>query len=192
LNWKDRTAYTFIKTKQGTAQQVWQRFHTWENMIGAFIVAGEYDIVAWYDAKDWDTVHDCVATIKQWDEVEDTTTQMVHNGYKTGKWWWDKPVGAWMLLKENHLDETTHAISQWDWVTSGASLPGDWDYMAWVEGENWDDLWNHFLEMKSGQWRTSALIPIKSYWNQNWKENWWQQGTTNPEYQMQTPKDQYY
>ena len=97
-----------------------------------------------------------------------------------------------MLLKENYLDETTNTIKQYDWITSGASIPGDWDYMAWVEGENWDDLWNHMLEMKSGQWRTSALVPMKTWWNQNWKQNWWQEGTTTPQYDMQTTEKQYY
>jgi DNA-binding Lrp family transcriptional regulator len=173
MDWKDRSAYAFIKTKEGKAHDVWQRLHTWKNMIGTWIVTGEYDVIAWYDAQDWNTIHDCVATIKEWDEVEHTTTHLVHQGYKKGGWWWEKPVGAWMLLKENKLDETTYALKNWQWITSGASIPGDWDYMAWIEGERWDDVWSHLMEAKAQHWRTSALIPIKSWWNHNWEYNWW-------------------
>jgi len=182
MEWKNRTAYAFIKTKNGNAHTVWERLQTWDNMIGAWIVTGEYDVVAWFDAKDWDTIHDCVATIKSWHEVEDTNTHMVHNGFKTQGWWWDQPVGAWMLLKESTLDDTTNNMPNWNWVTSGASIPGEWDYMAWVEGNNWDDIWNHLNEMKSTQWRTQALIPIKSWWNKSWKENWFYKD--NKQFQM--------
>ena len=191
MYWKDRSAYVFIKTRQGKAQEIWERFKSWENIIGTWIVTGEYDVVAWFDAKDWDTIHDCIATIKEWNEVETTSTHMVHNGYKNGTFWWEHPVGAWMLLKENKLDETLKAVPNWDWVTSGASIPGDWDYIAWIEGNNWDEVWNHLMEVKSGQWRTSALIPIKSWWNQNWKHNWWDEYSST-EMQTKTQQQQYY
>jgi muconolactone delta-isomerase len=172
MNWKNRSAYAFIKTRQGTAEQVWQRFHNWENMIGTWVVTGEYDVIAWFDAKDWDTIHDCIATIKQWDEVEDTKTHMVHNGYKNNNWWWEKPAGAWVMFKENHLDDTLYHVPDWDWITSGASIPGDWDYMAWIEAEDYDELWSHLMQTKQSHWRTSAALPLKSWWNTQWKQNW--------------------
>ena len=78
-----------------------------------------------------------------------------------------------MLTREDKLDEAPEKIKKWDWATSGASIPGDWDYLAWIEGDNWDDVWNHLLELKSQDWYTSAQIPIKSWWNQNWKDKWW-------------------
>ncbi|MFO8077164.1 MAG: Lrp/AsnC ligand binding domain-containing protein [Thermoplasmatota archaeon] len=190
MNWKDRTAYAFIKTKKGSAHQVWERFQSWDNVIGTWVVTGEYDVVAWFDAKDWDTIHDCIATIKQWDEVEDTNTHMVHQGYKTNRWWWEKPVGAWMLMKENQLDESVNRVSQWDWITSGASIPGDWDYMAWVEGENWDDVWNHLMDVKTGDWRTAALVPIKSWWNQDFKDKWWQESNPSSQVGIETTENQ--
>ena len=190
MNWKDRTAYAFIKTKQGTAHQVWERFQTWDNIIGTWIVTGEYDVVAWFDAKDWDTIHDCIATIKQWNEVEDTNTHMVHQGYKTNHWWWEKPVGAWVMMKEDQLDESSNKVPQWDWITSGASIPGDWDYMAWIEGDNWDDVWNHLMDVKTGNWRTAALVPIKSWWNKNFKEHWWQESTPSSPYGMEKTENQ--
>ena len=173
MDWKNRSAYVFVKAKEGRAHDVWQRFQSWESMIGTWIVTGEYDVIAWFDAQDWDTVHRCVAEIKNWDEVENTSSHMVYNGYKNDTWWWEKPAGTWLLIKENRLGETPDRIRSWNWMTSGASIPGDWDYMAWVEGENWDDVWNHLLEVKTENWQTLTHVPIKSWWNQSWKDKWW-------------------
>ncbi|MDG6219345.1 MAG: hypothetical protein QCI00_07880, partial [Candidatus Thermoplasmatota archaeon] len=90
------------------------------------------------------------------------------------------------------LDETLEHMPNWDWVTSGTSIAGDWDYMAWVEGNNWDEIWNHLMELKSTEWRTSALIPIKSWWNQNWKYNWWQEHTAEKKPEIRNAPDQQY
>jgi hypothetical protein len=99
---------------------------------------------------------------------------MVFDGYKNDHyWWWEKPVGTWVLIRENRLHEAPNKIKQWNWLTSGASIPGDWDYITWVEGENWDEVWNHVLEMKTGEWQTTEHVPIKSWWNQSWKDHWW-------------------
>jgi hypothetical protein len=46
--------------------------------------------------------------------------------------------------------------------------------------------------LKSGEFRTSALIPIKSWWNQNWKENWWQKDAESTEIKMKTTGNQVY
>lgn len=173
MDWKNRSAYVFIKTKEGKSHDVWQRFHDWENIIGTWIVTGDWDVIAWFDTQDWDTVHRFVAEIKKWDDIEHTSSHMVYNGYKKGNWWWEKPAGTWVLFKEKRLDETLDKTRKWDWVISGASIPGDWDYMAWIEGENWEDVWNHLLEVKSENWQTSVQVPIKSWWNQSWKDKWW-------------------
>ncbi len=173
MDWKNRSAYVFIKTKEGKSHDVWQRFHDWENIIGTWIVTGDWDVIAWFDTQDWDTVHRFVAEIKKWDDVEHTSSHMVYNGYKNGNWWWEKPAGTWVLFKEKRLEETLDKTRKWDWVISGASIPGDWDYMAWIEGENWEDVWNHLLEVKSENWQTSVQVPIKSWWNQSWKDKWW-------------------
>lgn len=173
MNWKYRSAYVFIKTKPGKAQEVWQRFHDWDNMIGTWMVTGDYDVIAWFDATDWDTVRRCVETIKGWNEVEFTSSHRVYNGTKKDNWWWEKPAGAWVFIRENKLDETSQKIEHWPWVTSGASIPGEWDYISWVAGENWDDLWNHLSEMKQENWEATPFVPIKSWWNQKWKDQWW-------------------
>ena len=186
MYWKNRSAYAFIKTRQGTAEHVWHRFQSWDNIIGAWVVTGEYDVIAWFDAKDWDTIHDCIATIKQWDEVENTKTHMVHNGYKNQNWWWNKPTGAWVMFKENTLDETSQYVPKWDWITSGASIPGDWDYMAWIQADNWDELWHHLMETKQSNYKTTAVLPLKTYWNTAWEQNWWDDYNSYTEQQQQS------
>ena len=173
MDWKNRSAYVFIKTQKGKSQEVWQRFKEWDNVIGAWVVSGEWDVIVWFDAEDWDTIHRCASSIKEWNEVEHTSSHMVYQGFKNGHWWWEKPAGTWVFLREDKLNEATNKIKNWDWITSGASIPGDWDYVAWVEGQNWDEVWNHIGEIKTEKWQSSAQVPIKSWWNENWKNNWW-------------------
>ena len=173
MDWKNRSAYVFIKTKKGKASEIWKKFQSWDNIIGTWLVDGQWDIIAWFDASDWDVIHQCVATIKGWDEVEHTSSHMVYNGYKNDKWWWEKPAGAWVLVKENKLNETNEKIKDWPWTISGASIAGEWDYLTWIEGQNWDEVWSHISQIKTENWETLTFVPIKSCWNQNWKNNWW-------------------
>ena len=174
MEWKNRSAYVFIKTTKGKANDVWKQFQNWDNVIGTWIVTGDWDVIVWFDAQDWDTVHQCVSTIKGWKEVEQTSSHMVYNGHKNDNWWWEKPAGAWVLMRESKLDETQEKIKKWNWMTSGASIPGDWDYISWVGGNNWDEVWNHLNEIKKGKWEMSTYVPIKSWWKESWKDNWWQ------------------
>jgi len=82
MDWKNRSAYVFIKTTKGKAHDVWQRFQNWENVIGTWIVAGDWDVIVWFDAQDWDTVHRCVSEIKNWHEVEQTSSHMASKNFK--------------------------------------------------------------------------------------------------------------
>ena len=175
MDWKNRSAYVFIKTQKGKAHEIWKRFQSWNNVIGTWLVDGNWDVIVWFDASDWDTIYKCVETIKEWYEVEHTSSHMVYNGYKNDNWWWDKPAGAWVLLRESKFNEATNKLKEWDWTTCGASIAGEWDYLTWVEGYNWDEVWNHLYDLKSENWQTWAYVPIKSWWNENWKHNWWQQ-----------------
>ena len=173
MDWKNRSAYVFIKTKKGKADEVWKKFHDWDNVIGTWLVDGEWDVIVWLDTNDWDSVHNHIVNIKNWDEVENTSSHMVYNGYKNDSWWWEKPAGAWVLFKENKLDEANEKIKNWSWTPSGASIAGKWDYLAWVEGQNWNEVWDHIYQIKTENMETATIVPIKSWWNQNWKDNWW-------------------
>ena len=77
------------------------------------------------------------------------------------------------LLRENKLGEVLEKMHNWDWTVSGASIPGDWDYMTWVGGKNWDEVWKHLVQIKKEKWETTTQVPIKSWWNEKWKEQWW-------------------
>lgn len=173
MDWKNRSAYVFIKTKNGKAEEVWKKFQTWDNIIGTWITSGNWDVIVWFDANDWDTIHRCAATIKDWSEVEQTSSHMVYQGYKNGSWWWEKPAGSWVFLRDNKINEANEKIKKWNWVTSNASIAGDWDNIAWIEGNNWNEIWDHLYQIKTENWQTSALIPIKSWWNPDWKNKWW-------------------
>ena len=133
-----------------------RKFKDWDNVIGSWVVSGEWDVIVWFDAEDWDTIHRCAASIKDWSEVEHTSSHMVYHGFKNGHWWWEKPAGTWIFLRGDKLNGGAEKIKKWDWITSGASIPGDWDYVAWVEGENWDEVWNHLSEIKTEKWQAET------------------------------------
>ena len=173
MDWKNRSAYVFIKTQKGKAYEIWKRLQSWENVIGTWLVDGNWDVIVWLDASDWETVHKWAESMKEWHEVENTSSHMVYNGFKNDNWWWEKPAGTWVLYREKKLNETPDKIRKWNWMTSGASIPGDWDYISWVAGENWDEVWNHLTELKNQNCETYPCVPIKSWWNQHWKEKWW-------------------
>ena len=113
MDWKYRTAYVFIKTHKGKAHEVWKRFQSWDNVIGTWLVDGNWDVIVWFDASDWDTIHKCVESIKEWHEVEHTSSHMVYNGYKNDNWWWEKPAGAWVLFREDKLNQANNKLKQW-------------------------------------------------------------------------------
>ena len=113
MEWKNRSAYVFIKTKKGKSDYVWKQFQNWDNVIGTWVVTGgDYDVIVWFDATDWDTVHNCVQTIKGWTEVEHTSSHMVYNGHKTDRWWWEYPAGAWVLFQEDKFNETLKKLTR--------------------------------------------------------------------------------
>ena len=49
MEWKNRSAYVFIKTAKGKADDVWKQFQKWDNVIGTWIVTGDWDVIVWFD-----------------------------------------------------------------------------------------------------------------------------------------------
>ena len=84
------------------------------------------------------------------------------------------------LLRLQELTSTLSRLNgeikdtkKWKWAGSVASVPGEWDYLAWVGGDNWDQVWKGVEGMNEKGWRTETLVPIKSWWNKSWKKEWW-------------------
>jgi hypothetical protein len=173
MDWQKRSAYVFIKTAKGAAEKVWSKFQTWDHCIGAWIVTGEWDVVAWFDASSWDDVYKWTSEIRTWEGVDYTSSHFVYSGYKNKWWWWQKPYGAWIAVRGNNIEEDYKKLQNWDWVTSVTSIPGTWDYLSWVWGDTWDEVWNRVVEVNSKTWETLTLVPVRTWWNKNWETKWW-------------------
>lgn len=174
MSWNKRSAYIFMRTAPGAAKNVWEKCKTWEKVIGSWIVTGDWDVVAWIDAASWDDVYGACAEIRNWEGVSLTSSHFVYEGIKNGHWWWEKPAGTWVFVRDAHLNGRLKKIKEWPWVVSAVSLPGSWDYLLWVWGDKWEDVWTRIWELNQSGFQTLTKVPIQSWWNQSWKSKWWE------------------
>lgn len=173
MSWKARSAFTFIRTKPGTAEAVWKRFQQDKAAIGSWVITGDWDVLGWTDAKSWDEVYKKAAEIRQWEGVVGTSSHFVYEGVKNGKWWWQWPAGAWVQLRDAKLNGNFKKLTEWDWVASSVSVPGQWDYITWVAGNTWDEVWENVWTLNKAGWQTSTAVPVRSWWNRAWEKSWW-------------------
>ena len=171
--WHKRSAYLLVQADRGAAEKVWKRVTGWKESIGAWMVTGDWDMVIWVDALSWEDVYEKVVEIRSMKGVKATSSHFVYKGIKNGKWWWEWPAGSWVFVRSPHLNGEIKDISKWKWATSAASIPGDWDYIVWAGGKKWEDVWSHVWEMNKAGWHTQTVVPIRSWWNKNWKNWWW-------------------
>lgn len=171
--WKSRSAYMFVKAQPDAVEALWERLRAWPHTIGAWVVTGDFDLMVWYDAKQADDMQARVSEVRGWPGVQHTASHFVHQGYKNGAWWWERPAGVWMLAREAGPMNRWRELCGWEGQVSTASTPGEWDYMSWVAGETWDKTWDHVMEAKRRGWETRTLVPMRSWWNEGVAAGWW-------------------
>ncbi len=172
-DWERRSAYLLVQAEKGAAEQVWKEVPKWNDAIGMWLVTGPWDMLIWVDASSWDDLYDKVVKIRKYNGIKATSSHFVYKGYKGKKWWWEWPVGSWVSVRTPHLNGEWKAMHKWSWMASTASTPGDWDYLVWAGGKNWNEVWNHVWDLNKEGWHTQTMVPIRSWWNKNWKKNWW-------------------
>jgi hypothetical protein len=174
MDWEKRSAYVFIRCAKGKVETIWKKIQTWSHAIGSWIVSGEWDIITWLDAQSWDDVYKWTSEIRSWEGVEYTSSHLVYRGYKNGGWWWKKPAGTWTLIRGGKMDGDFDKLKSWNWITSAVSIPGNWDYLLWLEGDSWNEVWEHVMTLCTQEhWDTLTHVPVKSWWNDSWEHKWW-------------------
>jgi hypothetical protein len=171
--WHKRSAYLAVQADREAGEQVWKKVQKWDQTIGSWMVTGPWDVLVWVDAHSWEDLYDKVVEVRAQKGVKATSTHFVYKGLKNGKWWWEWKAGAWTWLRSPHLNGEMKQLTKWPWATSVASIPGDWDYLAWVGGKDWDQVWGNIWSLNKGGWHTETLVPLKSWWNKSWKNGWW-------------------
>lgn len=171
--WNERSAYLLVKTDWKTGEKLWKKAQKWDESIGAWLVTGSWDLIVWLDAYSWDETYRRVVDVRKMKGVEATSTHFVYKGMKNGRWWWEWPTGAWVSMRSPHLNGEMKGLKKWKWASSITSIPGDWDYLVWAGGKNWNETWKNVGEMNKQGWRTETHVPVKTWWNKSWKRKWW-------------------
>lgn len=173
MEWKRRSAYVLIKTRPGQGENVYNRLKEWDQTIGTFMIHWPYDVMVWFDAENIEETHHYVAEIRSWKEVDWTSTQQVFQGYKSDGWFWEKPAGTWIKIRSNNMYATYDDLKNYDWISTYASVPGDWDCFAYVYGSAMEEVFKYMGELKQKGYEIECFTPYNSYWNEAWKTRWY-------------------
>jgi hypothetical protein len=173
MEWKRRSAFVFVKARTGMAEPVFQKLASWDHTIGVFLVHWPWDVVVWFDSENIEVTHKYVTEMRSWEGVEWTSTQHVFEGYRRESYWfWDFPVCTWVKVRSRSMVETYEDLKQYDWVSTFASIPGDWDCIGLVSGYTWDEVSAHLGELKRKGYEIECFTNYQVYWNKVWEERW--------------------
>lgn len=171
--WSKRSAYLMVQGDREAGEKIWKGVQKWEDTIGAWMVTGPWDVIVWVDAANWEDLYEKAVWIRDQKGVKATSSHFVYKGTKNSKWWWEWPAGSWVSVRSPHLNGELAHIEKCPNAVSAVSIPGDWDYLVWVGGKKWDDVWKNVWDMNKAGWHTQTMVPIKSWWNKTWKNKWW-------------------
>ena len=173
MEWKRRSAFVFIKTRSGQADRVYDKLCAWNHAVGVFMTHWPWDMMVWFDAENIDVTHKWVEEIRSWDEVDWTSTQPVFMGYKRDYWFWERPACAWVKLRSKTMDQTYEDLKNYEWMCTFASVPGDWDCVGLVCGNNWEEVMQYMGELKGKGYELECYTPFRWWWNKKWEHHWW-------------------
>jgi hypothetical protein len=172
MEWKRRSAYVFIKTMPGQAEKVWDKVNQWDHTIGSAMVHWPWDIVVWFDSENIEETHKWVSEIRNWDEVEWTSTQHAFQGYKRDYWFWDRPACTWFKIRSKNMYQTYEDLKAYDWMCSFASVPGDWDCIGLACGNNWEETAQWLGDLKKKGYEIECYSSYRWWWNKSWEKRW--------------------
>jgi hypothetical protein len=173
MEWKRRSAYVFVRTRPGSAESVFMKVNQWDHTIGAFMTHWPWDVLVWMDAENIEDAHKWVAEIRSWREVEWTSTQPVFMGFKREYWFWEREACAWVKIRSKAMSETYEDLKRYEWMATFASVPGDWDCIGLVSGNNWQDVFMYMAELKEKGYEIECYTPFRWWWNETWRSRWW-------------------
>jgi uncharacterized protein with GYD domain len=169
MEFNNRTGYIFIRTQGGNTKKVFEQFKKPDWVIGAWTVTGEYDVIAWVNAKNEDEVYNWANTIKMWEGVEYTNSHFVHNGYFKDMETLNNPNGAWVKIRGDRMDAILTYLKDYNYVGGWVNVPGEYDFLAYVYGDNPRATLENVLRMtENHNWRTYTHIPLYTYVNKNY------------------------
>ncbi|MHC4941676.1 MAG: hypothetical protein ACYTG7_01510 [Planctomycetota bacterium] len=175
MEWKRRSAYVLIKARPGMAEQVFNKLKDWDHTIGTFMTHWPWDLMVWFDAENIEETHKWVAEIRDWSEVEWTSTQHVFLGYKRDYWFWERPAGAWVKIRSKNMYETYEDLKNYEWMCTFSSVPGDWDCIGYLCGDSWEEIFGWLGDLKNRGYELECYTPYRTWWNRAWENKWFEE-----------------
>jgi hypothetical protein len=168
MEFTKKTGYIFIKTATSTTKHIFDTLKTNDWVIGAWVVTGDYDIIAWVNAKNEDDLFTYAQTVRHYAGVEYTNSHYVYNGYVQNFETFTNPNGAWVRVRGlDHLDGTVQKnLKDYAFVGGWVTIPGDYDYLVWTHGKTTHEAMENVLRMTETQnWKTYTHVPVYTYLN---------------------------
>jgi len=166
-----KTGYVLVKTNNGLAKEVFEHFKEADFVIAAWVVTGDYDVIAWLNATSDDDLYRQASTIREWRGVESSTSHLVHEGYLANMETLDNQNGAWVRLRVDKLAAAPGVLREHPFVGGWARIPGDYDYLVWIVGKTVRETMEHVLTIgEHRNWKTLTHIPLFTYRNKKMKQ----------------------
>jgi len=170
MEFNKRTAYIYVKTNPGQLNKVFEQFRKHEFVIGAWAVTGDYDCIAWVNAKNDDDIYNWANTMKNWEGIDYTTSHFVHNGYIQNFDQLHSPAGVWLRLRTNKMDVMPAIFKDHPYVASWANVPGEYDFVCYLTGENLQKALENVVHLtENHNWKTYTHVPVYTYLNDNYR-----------------------
>ncbi|MCU0660920.1 MAG: Lrp/AsnC ligand binding domain-containing protein [Myxococcota bacterium] len=166
MEYNKKTAYVWIKTNPGQTRKVWEETKKAAYVIGSWVVTGTYDVLVWVNANSEDEMYTHVMTMRGWNGVTNTRTHAAYSGSVTN---WNEmmnPNGAWIRIQMTDYQNAQNQLREYNGVCNWASVPGDYDYFAYVAGKTYAETAQGIITMSEKyNWNTSTHVPAYSYLN---------------------------
>ena len=172
MQYSKKTGYIFVKTNPGYTKEVYDHFTKADFVIGAWVVTGDYDIIAWVNAHNEDDLYKYATTIRGWNGVEYTNSHYVHEGYVEDVNALRNTNGTWVRLRADNMQDFPNYLREYPYVKAWASMPGEYDYLVYTTGNTMHEAMENVLKMTHHRnWRTYTHVPLYAHWNTNWNAN---------------------
>jgi hypothetical protein len=169
MEYQNRTAYITIKTERGTTRKVFEALQNHDWVIGAWIVSGTNDVMAWTNARSQEETYTYANSIRTIPGVNYTHSHFVHGGYVNNMDEMKNPTGVWVWIRATDMNSALANIKKYPTVANWACMPGEYDYLAYMTGKNMNETLDNILNMsEQNNWQTYTEVPVKSYFNPNY------------------------
>lgn len=172
MEWEKRSSFVFVKCYPGKADKVYNMIKEWNNTLGVFTTTGQWDLMAWLDTENIEDAYKWISKIRYWPEVEKTSTHQTYYGYKNEKPYWEKSACSWVKIRSNDIYTTYEELKMYDWIATVASVPGEWDCVAAIYGDNYEEVYNYLWELTAKGYEVEYYAPLKTWWNKQYFDSW--------------------